>query len=178
MSRIGEQPIPIPDGVTISVEDGRVAVNGALGALSLDLVSGIALQVADGRVDVTRASDTKRNRSLHGLTRSLVANMVEGVARGFSKSLEIQGVGFRAAVEGRQLSMALGFASDVQYEIPEGITVTVTGGTALTVSGTDKQKVGNTAARIRSFFPAEPYKGKGVRYKDEHVRRKVGKTVA
>ena len=178
MSRIGEQPIAIPSGVTVEVDGGRVGVKGPKGALSLDLPGGVTASVSDGNVVLERVDDTRTSRSMHGLARSLTANVIEGVSKGFTRELEIQGVGFRAAVQGNALSLSLGFASAKIFNIPEGITVTEEGGTKLTVSGADKQKVGDVAARIRSYFPAEPYKGKGIRYKGEHVRRKVGKTVA
>lgn len=178
MSRIGQQPIAVPDGVTVAVEGGRVFAKGPLGELSTELPDGIQAGLSDGTLSVTRADDTRRNRSLHGLVRSLVFNMVEGVSKGFAKQLEIQGVGFRAAVEGSTLLLSLGFSGPKEFAIPEGVQVVVEGGTALTVSGPDKQAVGNAAARIRSYRPVEPYKGKGIRYRDEHVRRKAGKTVA
>ncbi len=178
MSRTGQKPIDIPDGVTVNVQGPDISVKGRLGELSMAVHDPIAASVDNGKVVVTRQNDTKTGKSLHGLTRSLIANMIEGVAKGFSKQLEIQGVGFKAAVQGQKLVVMLGFSSPVEYTVPEGVTVAVEGATKVVVSGTDKQKVGDTAARIRSFFPAEPYKGKGIRYKGEHVRRKVGKTVA
>jgi len=178
MSRVGESPVEIPSGVTVTVEGKGVRVSGKGGELTLVLQPGIEATVEDGRVAVTRVEDSASGRAMHGLSRSLIANMIQGVSQGFQKVLVIEGVGFRAAVSGQKLSLSLGFASPVEYEIPDGVTVTEEGGTRLTVSGADKQKVGETAARIRSFYPAEPYKGKGVRYADEQIRRKVGKTVA
>lgn len=178
MSRVGEEPIDIVPGVTVTAAGGDVCVKGANGELTLTLRPEIGVTVGDGRVTVARADDMAATRGYHGLTRSLLANMIEGVSKGFAKVLLIEGVGFRAAVSGRALSLSLGFASPIAYAIPDGITITEEGGTKVTVSGADKQQVGQTAARIRSFFPAEPYKGKGIRYRDEHVRRKVGKTVA
>lgn len=178
MSRIGKQPVELPQGVTVDVRGGEVAVNGPLGELRAPLPAGLAVQIEDGRATVTRAGEDRRTRSLHGTLRSVLANMVEGVSKGFARDLEIEGVGFRANVEGRELSMALGFASAVKLRIPEGIEIKVDGGTKMSVRGCDKQAVGDTAARIRSGFPAEPYKGKGIRYAAERVRRKVGKTVA
>ena len=178
MSRVGEVPIDVPSGVTVTAEGREIRVRGSGGELTLALRPEIDVTIEDGRVTVVRADDTASSKGFHGLTRTLIANMVEGVAKGFAKVLLIEGVGFRAAIAGKTLSLALGFASPKEYAIPDGITVTEEGGTRLTIIGPDKQKVGQTAARIRSFFPAEPYKGKGIRYQDEHVRRKVGKTVA
>ena len=136
------------------------------------------METKDGKVLVSRTAETRAGKSCHGLARSLLANAVHGVSKGFTKELEIEGVGFRAAIEGKKVTMLLGFSSPVELEIPEGINITEKGGTSLTVTGVDKQKVGNVTARLRSFFPAEPYKGKGIRYKGQYVRRKVGKTVA
>jgi large subunit ribosomal protein L6 len=178
MSRVGEKPIEIPSGVTVKVEPSLVAVKGGQGELSMKISDFIKVETDDKAVTVTRADDTRESKSFHGMTRSMISNMIEGVSKGFSKELEIQGVGFKAVVQGQKLSLSLGFASPVEYTIPEGVNIKVDNNTAVTVTGPDKQQVGDVAARIRSFFPAEPYKGKGVRYKDEHVRRKVGKTVA
>jgi large subunit ribosomal protein L6 len=176
MSRIGEKPVAIPSGVTVSIDGTRVCVKGPKGELGCELPVGITARVDGDSVLVSRADDSLK--PLHGLGRSLVANMVEGVDKGYRKDLEIQGVGFRAGVQGQALSLALGFASPVEYRVPEGVTVAVNNNTEMSVSGCDKQQVGEAAARIRAFYPAEPYKGKGIRYKGEHVRRKVGKTVA
>lgn len=179
MSRIGQKPIDIPGGVTVAMAGATVSVKGPKGELTHEVPPAIDVKVEDDNVIVSRADDTKMSKSLHGLSRSLVANMVEGVSRGFSKRLEIQGVGFRAAAQGQELVLTVGRSSPVQYVAPQGVVVTVEdGGTTIVVAGPDKQKVGEAAARIRAFAPAEPYKGKGVRYKGEHVRRKVGKTVA
>lgn len=178
MSRIGNKPVDMAEGVAATAQAGTISVKGALGELSIVLPGALRGAVDGGKVCLTRADDSKKTRSLHGLFRNLVANMVEGVSKGFSKELEIQGVGFKASVTGQKLTLFLGFSCPVEYTIPDGVKVAVTGGTAIVVSGVDKQKVGNTAARIRSFFLAEPYKGKGIRFKGEHVRRKVGKTVA
>lgn len=176
MSRIGENPIDVPAGVTVTVEGSQVTAKGAKGELALVLPEGISGCVEENTVVMTRSNDEQK--AFHGLARSLVANMIEGVSTGFTKELEIQGVGFRAAVQGSTLSLSLGFASPVEYVIPDTVTVAVNNNTQIVVSGADKQQVGQVAARIRSFYPAEPYKGKGVRYKDEYVRRKEGKTVA
>jgi large subunit ribosomal protein L6 len=178
MSRIGQKPIEIPAGVTVTVAERLVTVKGPKGELSRDVPEQLEVAVTDGKVIVTRNGEGRTERSFQGLIRSLVANMIEGVNKGFSRELEIEGVGFRAAVQGRKVVMALGFANPKEFELPDGVTVTEEGGTRLTVSGIDKQKVGDAAAQIRSFYPAEPYKGKGLRYKGERVRRKVGKTVA
>jgi large subunit ribosomal protein L6 len=178
MSRIGEKPIAVPDGVEVRVSGRTVNVKGKLGELSVTLPGGIEARVEEATVVLTRPDDTRQSKSFHGLGRSLVANMVEGVANGYTRELEISGVGYRASVEGQKVEMLLGFSSPVVYEVPEGVTVKVDNQTKLTVSGADKQKVGAVAARLRGFSPAEPYKGKGVQYKGEQVRRKVGKTVA
>ena len=176
MSRIGLQPVQLPSGVKFAVTDGVVEVSGTKGSLTLQLPEGILVEQEEQSLVVKRADDTYR--AVHGLVRSLIANMVKGVTEGYSKDLVINGVGFRAALNGRTLSMSLGFASPIEYVVPETVTVVVNNNTEITVSGIDKQQVGNVAARIRSFYPAEPYKGKGVQYKGERVRRKVGKTVA
>jgi len=178
MSRVGEVPIDVPSGVTVTVEGKQVRVKGNEGDLTLVLRPEIDVTIEDNRVTVVRADDTASSKGFHGLTRTLISNMVAGVAKNFVKVLLIEGVGFRATIAGKGLSLALGFASPKEYAIPDAITITEEGGTRLTISGPDKQKVGQTAARIRSFFPAEPYKGKGIRYQGERVRRKVGKTVA
>jgi large subunit ribosomal protein L6 len=178
MSRIGQKAIDIPSGVTVSVSGSVVTVKGPKGELSRELRDFIRVTVEGGKVLVARAGETRLMKGCHGLSRTLIANMIEGVSRGFSKDLEIQGVGFKAVLQGRKLILTLGFSSPIEFELPVGINVTLDGGTKLTVAGSDKELVGDTAARIRSYYPAEPYKGKGVRYKDEYVRRKVGKSVA
>lgn len=178
MSRIGQTPVDVPGGVEVSISGRTVKAKGKLGETSLDLPEGIQAEVADKQVVLSRPDDTRESKSSHGLARSLVANMVEGVSNGYNRVLEISGVGFRAAISGRTVSLSLGFASPVDYEVPEGVNVETQDGTTLNVSGIDKQKVGDVAARLRAFFPAEPYKGKGIQYKGERVRRKVGKTVA
>jgi large subunit ribosomal protein L6 len=178
MSRIGQKPIDIPSGVTLRVDGVRIQAKGSVGELSLAVPDLIQATIADGKLLFTRRDDTRQSKSLHGLMRSLAANMVAGVSKGYTKELEIQGVGFKASVQAKKLSLALGFAGPVLFTVPDGVKVTEEGGVRLVVSGADKQLVGDVAARIRGFFPAEPYKGKGIRYKGEHVRRKVGKTVA
>jgi large subunit ribosomal protein L6 len=175
MSRIGKKPIEIPDGVTVSVGPGRVTVNGPRGELSQAVSTAMRIEEKDGTLTVERPTDRGEHRALHGLTRSLIANMVEGVTQGYEKRLEIQGVGYRARMRGNDLEMALGFSHPVSLPAPEGIEFEVPQPTEVVVRGIDKQLVGEVAARVRKQRPPEPYKGKGVRYMGEHVRRKVGK---
>lgn len=179
MSRIGIQPITVPAGVTVTVVNGNeVTVRGPKGELARVFQKGITVAVDGSTITVTRSDDTRAQKSFHGLTRTLVKNMIEGVTAGYTKELVIEGTGFKAAVQGNKAILTLGFASPKEYLIPEGCTVTVTGDVNVKVEGIDKQVVGEAAARIRSYYPAEPYKGKGIRYKDEKIRRKEGKTVA
>ena len=181
MSRIGKQPVEIPAGVTVTLDGRHFAAKGPKGELELEVRAPIALHrdsEEGSTLVVTRPDDQKRNRALHGLTRSLVANIVEGVSQGFSKTLEIVGVGYRAQVQGTGLRLSLGFSHPIEFPAPKGITFEVPNQTTIVVKGPDKQQVGHTAAVIRAFRPPEPYKGKGVRYKGEHVRRKAGKTAA
>ncbi|HEY7951061.1 MAG TPA: 50S ribosomal protein L6 [Solirubrobacterales bacterium] len=175
MSRIGRKPIAVPDAVTVEVAPGRVAVKGPKGELAQVLSADMKVQQADGVVTVERPTNRGEHRALHGLTRSLIANMVEGVTEGFEKRLEIQGVGYRAQLKGKNLEMALGYSHPVSIEAPEGIEFEVPQPTEVIVRGIDKQLVGQTAADIRKRRPPEPYKGKGIRYRGEHVARKVGK---
>jgi len=175
MSRIGRKPIPVPDSVTVELAPGRVAVKGPKGELAQALSAEMKVQQEDGTVTVERPTDRGEHRALHGLTRSLIANMVEGVTEGFEKRLEIQGVGYRAQLKGKSLEMALGYSHPVPIEPPEGIEFEVPQPTEIIVRGIDKQLVGQVAADIRKRRPPEPYKGKGIRYRDEHVARKVGK---
>jgi large subunit ribosomal protein L6 len=175
MSRIGKQPIPVPAGVTVQIEPELVRVNGPKGELHERVNRDITVAQDDGNIVVTRPTDRAEHRALHGLTRSLVANMVRGVTDGFEKRLEIQGVGYRANLKGKNLEMALGYSHPVAIEAPDGIEFEVPQPTEVIVRGIDKQLVGETAARIRKSRPPEPYKGKGVRYAGEHVARKVGK---
>ncbi len=177
MSRIGRKPVPIPSGVEVVLNDAGLTIRGPKGALTRRLPPGVRAELRDGAVHFSVEEPSDRARAFCGLARSLAAGMVAGVTAGFSRELELQGVGFRAAVQGSKLSLSLGFASPVQYEAPAGISLQLREG-VIVVSGADKQLVGDVAARIRSFYPPEPYKGKGVRYKGEHVRRKAGKTVA
>ncbi|MBI2002509.1 MAG: 50S ribosomal protein L6 [candidate division NC10 bacterium] len=178
MSRIGKLPISIPDTVKVEVEAHTVTVKGPKGTLSMAVHPAMDVRVQDRQVLCGRPSDTKFHKALHGLTRSLIANMVEGVTKGFERKLELVGVGYRAAVQGQNLSMTLGFSHPIIYPVPPGIRVEVKDQTQLTVSGSDKQLVGAVAAKVRSFRPPEPYKGKGVKYADERIRRKAGKTGA
>src|SRR5947199_2020338 len=175
MSRIGRQPIEIPSGVSVSLSPGRVMVNGPLGELSQQVPDRMKIEQENGSVTVTRPTERGDDRALHGLTRSLIANMVEGVMNGFSKRLEIQGVGYRAALRGADLELNVGYSHSVVLKAPQGITFEVPTPTEVTVKGIDKQQVGQTAAEVRSVRPPEPYKGKGIRYEGEYVRRKVGK---
>ena len=175
MSRIGKQPIEVPDGVNVAVDPGRVTVNGPLGELTQNVPARIKVEKEDGLLVVTRPTDRGDDRALHGLTRSLVANMVEGVTKGFEKKLEIQGVGYRAALRGTALELSVGYSHVVVIDAPAGITFEVPVQTEILVKGIDKQAVGEIAAEIRDVRPPEPYKGKGIRYQGEYVRRKVGK---
>ena len=176
MSRVGMRPIPMPDGVTVVREGEGVRVAGPKGVLSQRVPSGIRIEIADGQVKVQRSDDRHESRALHGLTRALIANMMRGVTTPFVKQLEIQGVGYRAESDGKQLNLQLGFSHTVVLPIPEGIQVSVDRNTMVRVEGIDRQQVGQFAADIRALRPPEPYKGKGIRYLNEHVRRKVGKS--
>src|SRR5207342_86577 len=175
MSRIGRQPIELPAGVSVSISPGHVMVNGPLGELSQHVPARMNVEQQDGSVVVTRPSDRGEDRALHGLTRTLIANMVEGVTQGFEKRLEIQGVGYRAALAGTDLELQVGYSHSVKVKPRQGIEFEVPIPTQVVVRGIDKQAVGQTAAEIRKVRPPEPYKGKGIRYEGEHVRRKVGK---
>ena len=175
MSRIGKQPIPVPAGVTVAVDPGRVMVNGPLGELQQAVSQRMKIEKVDDTLVVKRPTDRGEDRALHGLTRTLVANMVEGVTKGFERRLEIQGVGYRAARRGTSLELAVGYSHPVVIEPPTGITFEVPAPTQVVVKGVDKQAVGQVAAEVRRVRPPEPYKGKGIRYEGEYVRRKVGK---
>ncbi len=178
MSRIGKKAISLPEKVKLNIGDrGEVKVEGPKGKLAWTLPRDIAVAVSENIVTVSRRKETRPVRALHGLSRSLVNNMILGVSTGFSKNLEIHGVGFKAAVQGKELNLSLGYSHPVLFPIPEGVTITVTDNTKIKVEGVDKQMVGQAAADIRAYYPPEPYKGKGVRYSDEHVVRKEGKTV-
>ena len=177
MSRIGKQPVPIPAKVKIEIKGQRIQVEGPKGKLSLDLPARTLAKVDGGNVLVSRQGEDAQARALHGLSRALINNMVKGVSDGFSKKLEINGVGFKAAVAGKVITMNLGFSHPINYDIPDQIKVTVDENTKITIEGPDRQVVGQVAAELRAFYPPEPYKGKGVRYSDERVERREGKTV-
>ena len=178
MSRIGKQPVVLPAGVSANVADGVATLKGPKGELALKIPGTVELTREGTALNVVRKGDDKQSRADHGTIRALLQNMVAGVKDGYSRELEIQGVGFKASIAGKQLTMSVGYSHPVEYTVPDGITVAVVDGVQLKVSGIDKQLVGQVSARIRAFRPPEPYKGKGVRYKDERVRRKAGKTVA
>jgi large subunit ribosomal protein L6 len=175
MSRIGRQPIELPSTVSVALSPGRVQVNGPLGELSKTVPQRMKIEQADGEIRVTRPTERGDDRALHGLTRTLIANMVEGVTKGFEKNLEIQGVGYRASLRGADLELNVGYSHSVVMKPRAGITFEVPAPNQIVVKGTDKQQVGQTAAEVRAVRPPEPYKGKGIRYRDEVVRRKVGK---
>jgi large subunit ribosomal protein L6 len=177
MSRIGKMPVIVPDAVKVTVSDRTVSVEGPKGKLQLDLPELTEAKLEDNQVLVTRESDEKRAKAMHGLARSLINNMVIGVEKGFVKKLEIHGVGFKAAVKGQVINLNLGYSHEINHEIPAGINVSVENNTVITVEGADKAVVGKVAAEVRSYYPVEPYKGKGVRYSDEQVVRKQGKQV-
>jgi large subunit ribosomal protein L6 len=178
MSRIGRLPISVPSTVQISVSDGSVEVQGPKGKLALQVHPTIRVGVKEGKVVCERPTDQKSHRALHGLTRALLANMIRGVTEGFRKKLELVGVGYRAQVQGQVLSLSLGYANPVVYVLPPDIQATVEQQTVITISGINKQRVGAVAAKIRSFRPPEPYRGKGIKYADERIRRKAGKAGA
>ena len=175
MSRIGKQPIELPASVNVSLSPGRVMVNGPLGELTQDVPARMKVEQAEGVITVTRPTERGDDRALHGLTRTLIANMVEGVTKGFEKRLELQGVGYRAAIQGVDLRLDVGYSHPVVMKAPQGITFEVPTPTEIVVKGVDKQQVGQVAAEVRKVRPPEPYKGKGIRYEGEYVRRKVGK---
>ncbi len=175
MSRIGRMPIVVPAGVTVKVDGNVVSVKGPKGELTRTIPKDMIVEIGEGVVNISRPSEEKQHKSLHGLTRTLVNNMVTGVTKGFSRTLEIAGVGYRAAKAGTKLNLTLGFSHPVEVEPPKGITIDVPAPNRIVVSGIDKEAVGALAAKIRSFREPEPYKGKGIKYEDEVVRRKVGK---
>ncbi len=177
MSRIGKQPIAVPPQVKVDVKGQKISVEGPKGKLAWELPKRTSLKVEAGKIVVSRAGDDAQSKALHGLSRSLVNNMIKGVAEGYVKKLEIQGVGFKASVAGKVVNLALGFSHPINYTIPDQIKVTVEENTKLTIEGPDKMLVGKVASELRSYYPPEPYKGKGVRYAGEHVQRKEGKTV-
>jgi large subunit ribosomal protein L6 len=175
MSRIGKKPVAVPSGVTANVEGQTVKVKGPKGALSFLVPDDVSVKLEDGKVQVDPRNETKRARSMWGTSRTMVANLVTGVTKGFERKLEITGVGYRAAVQGKNLQLALGYSHDVVYPIPEGIQIATPKPTEITITGIDSQKVGQVAAEIRGFRPPEPYKGKGVKYAGEYIFRKEGK---
>lgn len=176
MSRIGKLPIAIPSGVTVSLEGNTVNVKGPKGSLSRKIMSGVSVEIDEKTVQVKMSDDNKESQAAHGITRTLINNMVDGVTKGFEKILEITGVGYRAEVKGNVLSLALGYSHPVNYEIPKGISVEVDKMTKIMLRGNDRELVGQTAAKIRSFREPEPYKGKGIKYAGEKIMRKAGKT--
>ena len=178
MSRVGNQPVSIPTGVTVEVMGQTVTVKGARGECSYTAPECITVEQNEGRIEVSRADQSKFGKAMFGTVRSLISNMVVGVSEGYKKDLIIEGVGYKAQMKGQEIVLSLGYSHDIVYPIPDGIQVDVQGGTTVSIEGIDKQLVGQVAARIRDYSPAEPYKGKGVRYRDEQIRRKEGKAVA
>jgi large subunit ribosomal protein L6 len=176
MSRIGKKPIALPAGVKVEVRDGLVSVNGQKGALQRPLLEGVEVDIADSVVTLTRTSEDKRSRSYHGLMRTLVANMVEGVSKGFEKKLEIVGIGYRSELKGDGLALYLGYSHPINFVLPQGISAEVEKQTLVTIKGIDKELVGQIAAKIRDLRKPDPYKGKGVKYAGEVLRKKAGKT--
>ena len=175
MSRVGKHPVAIPAGVEFAISDARVTIKGKLGELRSPRLPDVDISVEDSQIWVRPSNDGKRARTMWGTARSVIANMVVGVSEGFSKRLDISGVGYRAAVEGKTLTLQLGYSHDIVYPVPEGLTITCERPNRITVSGADRQRVGQAAAEIRAFRKPEPYKGKGIKYADEWVRRKEGK---
>ncbi len=175
MSRIGKKVVPVPDGVTTAMDGNVLTAKGPKGELSVTLLDDVVVSMSEGGIQVTPRENTKRARSMWGMQRSLINNLVEGVSKGFVKELVLKGTGYRAQMQGKNLKLSLGFSHDVIYTPPEGVNITCPSQTEITLSGIDKQKVGQAAAKIRSYRPPEPYKGKGVRYKDEHIFMKEGK---
>ena len=176
MSRIGRKPIPVPDKVEVTISGRDVSVKGPKGQVSTRVPETVTVELKDGEVLVTRGGEETRHRALHGLARTLVANMIEGVTSGFSRRLEIIGVGYRAEASGRKVKLSLGFSHPIEYAAPEGVEIATPQPTVIEVRGADKEAVGQVAADLRGYRPAEPYKGKGIRYEGEFVRRKAGKT--
>ncbi|HJN81222.1 MAG: 50S ribosomal protein L6 [Verrucomicrobiota bacterium] len=177
MSRVGSKTIEVPDKVKVAITDSHVSVEGPKGKLEMDMPRRTSVSQQENTLSVTRDGDDRVARAMHGLGRSLLNNMVVGVSEGFVKKLEINGVGFKAMVSGSTVTMNLGYSHPIKYDLPDQVTVSVDKDTSVTIEGPDKQKVGLVAAELRGFYPVEPYKGKGVKYADEHVRRKEGKTV-
>ncbi len=178
MSRIGKQPVTLPQGVTVNEAGGVLKIKGPKGTLESPVPNGISCKVGSGAVQFTRASESREQRALHGLARALLANAVTGVSAGWTRDLEIQGIGYRAVLQGKNIEFALGYAHSITFPIPDGVEVKIDRQTRLSISGVDRQKVGQVAADIRALRPPEPYKGKGIRYSDEIIKKKVGKTGA
>jgi len=178
MSRVGRKPVEIPSGIKVEVEDGKVKVEAKGNVVEYEVPAGFTVEVKDNMLTVTRPSDSRRDRSLHGTTRSRINNIIVGLKDGFKKELEIQGVGYKAQMKGKVLALEIGKSHTIDFGVPEGITIETPGATAIVVKGIDKQKVGEVAAEIRALYPPEPYKGKGIRYVGEYVRRKQGKSIA
>jgi large subunit ribosomal protein L6 len=176
MSRIGKRPVVVPKGVEVSVKEKTVRVKGPKGDLTMNVHPALSVKLDDGAVQVDRPSDAAEHKALHGLTRTLIANMVSGVTEGYQRSLEIQGVGYKAERSGKGIKLSVGFSHTVQYDAPPGITIDLPNPTTIVIKGADKQVVGQVASEIRAVQPPEPYKGKGIRYQGEQVRRKAGKT--
>ena len=175
MSRIGNNPVEVPSGVEVKLDGANISAKGSKGQLSLTLVDEVSATMDDGKITITPRDESKRARSMWGMQRTMVANLVTGVSTGFTRDLQINGVGYRASVQGRTLNLQLGYSHDIQYPIPEGIDIQCGSPTTISVTGADKQRVGQVAAEIRSFRKPEPYKGKGVKYADETILRKEGK---
>jgi large subunit ribosomal protein L6 len=178
VSRIGKVPIPIPSGVKINLENGTLKVTGPKGSLQHTLPAGVSVDITKETISVARADDHRKSRALHGLTRSIISNLVTGVTQGFERVLEITGVGYRSEVKGSTVVLSLGYSHPINFALPEGVTAKVDKQNRITLEGCDKQRVGEAAAKIRAFRPPEPYKGKGIKFAEERVRRKVGKTAA
>ncbi|MGA1193394.1 MAG: 50S ribosomal protein L6 [Kiritimatiellia bacterium] len=178
MSRVGKKPVVMPAGVSATLQGSEIHVKGPKGELKQILPDVVKIDIKGQEVEVSRNGETPFARAMHGTIRSLINNMVVGVSEGYTRELEIQGVGFKAAVQGQKLNLALGYSHPIDFEIPAGITIKVNDNTNVVVTGADKQMVGQVSTRIKSFYPAEPYKGKGVRFKGEHIRRKAGKAAA
>lgn len=178
MSRVGKRPVAVPKEVGIDIKDSTIGVKGPKGQLSFNFSKRFKVESKDGNIFVSRPSDIKQDKAMHGTIRNLIANMIKGVTAGFSKELEIRGLGFKAQLQGKILNLQLGFSHPINFNIPEGIQIELPKPTQIIIKGTDKQLVGETAAKIRSFYKPEPYKGTGIRYKDEFVRHKAGKAVA
>lgn len=175
MSRVGRLPIPIPDGVKVTIADSSVKLAGPKGSLTYQAPFGVNVSLAENKIVVSVDSSPKKSAALHGLTRSLIANMVTGVSKGFEKRLELVGIGYRVELKGKSLHLTLGYSHPIHFELPEGITATVDGQTKIALEGADKQLVGEVAATIRGLKKPEPYKGKGIKYADEKIKRKIGK---